>query len=97
MKSSIIWAVRCAAAAVMFLTGAAMLIAVLFKFSAALAACAVLFLFGGAFSFPRLPNAWRRDRPTEKQVAYALKLGIDVNDDMTKGELSEMITNAAGR
>ena len=97
MKTWAIWCVRTAAAAVMFLTGAAMLIAVLFKFSWALAACSVLFLFGGAFSFPRMPNAWRRDRPSEKQLAYAMKLGIDVPDDVSKGELSEMITSVAGR
>jgi hypothetical protein len=97
MKSSIIWAVRCAAAAVMFITGAALLVMVAFKFSGVVVAISLLWLFGGAFSFPRMPNAWRRDRPTEKQVAYALKLGIDVNDELTKGELSEMITNAVGR
>ena len=74
-----------------------MLIAVLFKFSWAPAACSVLFLFGGAFSFPRMPNAWRRDRPSEKQLAYAMKLGIDVPDDVSKGELSEMITSVARR
>ena len=97
MKTWIIWCVRTAAASTMFITGAAMLIMVLFKFSGAVAALSVLFMFGGAFSFPRMPNAWRRDRPSEKQVAYALKLGIDVPPDATKGELSEMITSVVGR
>jgi hypothetical protein len=97
MKTWAIWLVRSAAAAVMFVTGAAMLIAVLIKFSVPLASCAVLFLFGGAFSFPRMPNAWRRDKPSQKQVAYATKLGIDVPEDISKGELSEMITSVVGR
>lgn len=97
MKSWGIWLVRAAAAAVMFVTGAAMLIALMFKFSGPIAATAVLFLFGGAFSFPRIPNAWRRDPPSQKQIAYAKKLGIDVPDGISKGELSEMITSVAGR
>jgi len=97
MKTWLIWGVRSAAAAVMFITGAVSVVLILFKFNGALATMAVLFLFGGAFSFPRMPNAWRRDRPSEKQLAYAMKLGIDVPDDVSKGELSEMITRVAGR
>jgi hypothetical protein len=81
----------------MFLTGAAMLIAILFRFSWALAACSVLFMFGGAFSFPRVPNAWRREQPSQKQLAYAAKLGLDVPADTSKGELSDMISSVVGR
>jgi hypothetical protein len=97
MKSWIIWAVRSAAAAVMFITGAVFLILVLFKFNGAVAAMSVLFLFGGAFSFPKIPNAWRREPPSQKQLAYAAKLGIDVPTDISKGELSDMISSVVGR
>ena len=97
MKTWAIFCVRAAAAAFLFLSGAALLVMVVFKFSGVVAAISALWLFGGAFSFPRMPNAWRRDRPSEKQLAYAMKLGIDVPDDVSKGELSEMITSVAGR
>lgn len=50
-----------------------------------------------ALSWPRLPDAWRRDPPTDKQIAYAEKLGIDVPDSMTKGQLSDLISRATGR
>jgi hypothetical protein len=97
MKTKAIWLVRSIAAFIMLGSGLAMLGMVLFKFNAVVAALSVLWLVGGAFSFPRRPNAWRRDRPSEKQLAYAMKLGIDVPDDVSKGELSEMITSVAGR
>ena len=97
MKTRAIWLVRCAAAATMLLSGVALMLMVLFKFSGAVAALGLLWLVGGAFSFPRMPNAWRRDAPSEKQVAYAMKLGIDVYPDTTKGELSEMISRVTGR
>jgi hypothetical protein len=70
---------------------------VLFKFNGLVTAISVLWLVGGAFSFPRMPNAWRRDPPSQKQVAYATKLGIDVPHDVTKGELSQMITSVVGK
>jgi hypothetical protein len=97
MKTHAIWLVRFIGALIMFGSGLAMLGMVLFKFNGVVAALSVLWLVGGAFSFPRMPNAWRRDRPSEKQLAYAMKLGIDVPDDVSKGELSEMITSVAGR
>lgn len=97
MKTWAIWCVRCAAASIMAISGAVMLVLVLFRFNPALAALSLLWLVGGAFSFPRMPNAWRRDPPSEKQLAYARKLGIDVPPDVSKGELSEMITNVSGR
>lgn len=97
MKTWLIFSLRCAAAAIMALSGAAMLVMVLFKFDGFVAALSALWLVGGVFSFPRMPNAWRRDPPSQKQVAYATKLGIDVPSDITKGELSEMITSVVGR
>ena len=97
MKTWAIFGIRTTAAAIMLLSGATMLVFVLFKFSGVVAALSVLWLVGGALSFPRMPNAWRRDPPSQKQVAYASKLGIDVPPDVTKGELSEMITSVVGR
>jgi hypothetical protein len=97
MKSWIIWGVRAAAASIMFLTGVAALFTVLMKFNSAAAGLAVLFLFGGAFSFPRIPNAWKREPPSQKQIAYAEKLGIDVPDGINKGDLSAMISSVVGR
>jgi hypothetical protein len=97
MKTHAIWLVRSIAAFIMFGSGLAMLGMVLFKFNGLVTAISVLWLVGGAFSFPRMPNAWRRDPPSQKQVAYATKLGIDVPHDVTKGELSEMITSVVGK
>jgi hypothetical protein len=61
------------------------------------AALSVLWIVGGAFSFPRVPNAWRREQPSQKQLAYAAKLGLDVPDDISKGDLSDMISSVTGR
>ena len=97
MKTQAIWLVRSIAAFIMFGSGLVMLGMVLFKFNGLVTAISVLWLVGGAFSFPRMPNAWRRDPPSQKQVAYATKLGIDVPHDVTKGELSQMITSVVGK
>ena len=97
MKTWLIFGVRVAAAATMVISAVVMLVMLLFKFNGLVAAISVLWLVGGAFSFPRMPNAWRRDPPSQKQVAYATKLGIDVPHDVTKGELSEMITSVVGK
>ena len=48
-------------------------------------------------SWPRLPNSWRRDPPSDKQIEYAASLGIRVPAGISKGELSDMISAAAGR
>lgn len=48
-------------------------------------------------SWPRLPDAWRRDPPTERQIEYASSLGIAIPPGASKGELSEMISRATGR
>lgn len=45
-------------------------------------------------SWPRIPDAWRRDPPTEKQLAYAQALGIQVPDGISKGRLSDLISLA---
>ena len=97
MLSWLIWGVRSAAAGVMFLFGVACLVMAVMRRDATLAVLAVLFLFGGGFSFPKIPNAWRRERPSQKQIAYAEKLGIDVPPSISKGELSDMISSVVGR
>jgi hypothetical protein len=38
--------------------------------------------------------AWRGDKPTERQLAFARDLGISVPKRITKGELSDMIDQA---
>lgn len=48
-------------------------------------------------TWPRRPNAWRRDPPTERQIAYALDLGIPIPPGVSKGQLSDMISQAKGR
>jgi hypothetical protein len=57
-----------------------------------------LFAIAGAwFSWPRRPNAWKADPPTERQLAYAADLGIAVPPGATKGEVSAMISAITGR
>lgn len=97
MKTQLIWLVRLAAAGFMALLGVVLLIFVAFKFDATILVVAALFIVGGVFSLPRNPNAWRRDPPTQKQLAYAQKLGIDIPHGITKGELSSLITEVTGR
>lgn len=60
-------------------------------FSAGLGA---VFGLAGLFTWPRRPHAWRRDPPTERQVAYAIDLGIRVRPGMSKGDLSDLIAQA---
>jgi hypothetical protein len=54
-------------------------------------------LVAGWLSWPRRPNAWRRDPPTDKQIAYALNLGIAIPPGASKGQLSDMISQAKAR
>lgn len=52
---------------------------------------------GAFFVWPRTPNAWRRDPPTERQLAYARDLGIRVPRGATKGDVSDAISRVTGR
>jgi hypothetical protein len=52
-----------------------------------------LIVAGGVFAWPRRPNAWRHDKPTERQIAYARDLGIPIPRGITKGELSDLISD----
>lgn len=57
-----------------------------------------LFAIAGAWmSWPRRPNAWKADPPTDRQLAYAADLGIVVPPGATKGEVSAMISAITGR
>lgn len=67
------------------------------KPSAASAAVAALSIAAAVLSWPRLPDAWRFDPPTEKQLRYAESLGIMVPQGVSKGQLSDMISAATGR
>lgn len=51
-------------------------------------------LAAAVLSWPRVPDAWRRDPPTDRQLAYAESLGIIVPPGATKGQVSDMIESA---
>jgi hypothetical protein len=55
---------------------------------------AAVFGIAGAFAWPRRPNAWRRDPPTDRQIAFARDLGITIPNGISKGELSDLISEA---
>ncbi len=55
---------------------------------------AAVFGSAGAFSWPRRPDAWRRDPPTERQLAFARDLGIRIPKGISKGDLSDLISQA---
>ena len=93
-----IWLVRSAAAWFMLATAAVLLIFLTTTTDKALiGGMAALFALAGYFSLPRIPNAWKRDPPTSKQIAYAEKLGIQVVPGMSKGDVSELISQVVGR
>lgn len=98
MIAWLIWAVRLSASSFMLLVSGLL---VLFFFTtndkALMAGLAAMFGLAGFFSFPRRPNAWKQDPPTQKQIDYASKLGIVVMPGMTKGELSALISQVTGR
>jgi len=57
----------------------------------------VVLLLGCVLSWPRRKDAWRKDPPTQKQLAYAASLGILVPPGASKGEVSDLISAVAGR
>jgi hypothetical protein len=99
MASWLIWLVRSAAALFLVLLAVVLVISTAgYPESKALfLGMAAVFGIAGVASWPRMPNAWRRDPPTAKQLAYAERLGIDVPTRITKGELSDMISSVTGR
>lgn len=98
MTEWIVWLVKSAAAWFMLLL-AVVLFIFLFatKDKAIIGGLAAMFGLAGFLSLPRRPNAWKADPPSQKQVAYAAKLGIQVRPGMTKGEVSAMISQVTGR
>jgi hypothetical protein len=95
----ILWAGRVAAALVLLLVSLAFLLVGLMTpdgkilgFSVA----AVTALAAWA-SWPRTPNSWRGDPPTERQLEFAANLGIDVPAGATKGQVSDLISAVTGR
>ena len=100
MLAWIIWSVRMLASVTMLLTATLCGIVAATggeKGRTAVLAVAALFGIAGFFAWPRRPNAWRYDRPTDRQIAYAQALGITIPRGVSKGELSDMISQATGR
>jgi hypothetical protein len=62
-------------------------------------AIATLLIFFGArwFTGKRPDGAWRSDPATERQKSFANDLGIQYPENVTKGELSDMISKITGK
>jgi hypothetical protein len=100
MFAWLIWSIRLFASSIMLLTALACGIVAATggdKGRTAVLVTAAVFGVGGLFSWPRRPNAWRYDPPTDRQLAYAQALGITVPRGVSKGELSDMISQVTGR
>jgi membrane protein implicated in regulation of membrane protease activity len=67
------------------------------KPSLLVAASSALAIAASVLSWPRMPKAWRADPPTDRQLAYAQQLGLVVPEGVSKGQLSDMISQATGR
>lgn len=65
--------------------------------AAVFVATSSIMVAGSILSWPRRPNSWRRDPPSDRQIAYATSLGLFVSPEMSKGEVSDMISRATGR
>jgi hypothetical protein len=93
------YAVRLAAAVVLLAMAAAMLIAAATvpDARAVTLSIAAVMALGCFFVWPRRPNAWRKDPPTNRQLAYAATLGITVPRRATKGQVSDLISASTGR
>ena len=77
-----------------FLTASPLLVP---KASGMMSLLGVWALAAAVLSWPRIPDAWRKDPPTDRQIEYATSLGIAIPEGVSKGELSTMISRAAGR
>lgn len=99
MSPWILWAARAAAAVVLMFVSLAFLLVGVMTPDGKLVGFGVAGVTALAAwaSWPRMPNAWRRDPPTQRQLAYAADLGIDVPAGATKGQLSDLISAATGR
>jgi hypothetical protein len=99
MFAWVIYAVRLVAAIVMLSTAGLVGVTGFSNGKAYAASMVTAGLFGlaGFFCWPRRPNAWRSDKPSQKQLAYAESLGIVVPRRATKGQVSDMISDITGR
>jgi len=91
MLSQIIYLARAAASFSVTAIGLILLVAAASKPTAWTIGIAALIAGGGALAWPRRPNSWRSDKPTDRQLAYAKDLGIPLSPDMTKGQVSDLI------
>ena len=57
----------------------------------------LVLLSGGALAWPRAKDRWRKDPPTERQLAYAESLGISIPALASKGEVSDLISEVTGK
>ena len=94
MLSKIIYLTRAAASFAVVSIGLLLLFAVATakKRTAFQIALPVVMTAGGAFAWPRGPNSWRRDAATDRQIAYAKSLGVPLRKGMSKGEVSDLIS-----
>jgi membrane-bound ClpP family serine protease len=98
MSKWLIWAGRMAATVFLLLVSLTFLLIGIFTpdgkaLGFGVAAVSVI---GGLFTWPRMPNAWRRDPPTKRQLEYASHLGISVPRGATKGQVSDLISAVTG-
>jgi len=98
MLTWLIWGVRQAASGLLVLLALPMLVMATVPENRVMGlVLAAIFGIAGVASWPRKPNAWKHDPPSERQLAYAEALGIDVPAGATKGDVSAMITQVTGR
>lgn len=84
-------------AALLLIGVAAMFLLIAFsdaKSRTLLVSIAAVFALAGVFTWPRRPDSWRSDPPTQRQIAFARDLGLEIPRRATKGQLSDMIEQA---
>lgn len=94
MLSKIIYLTRAAASFAVISIGLILLatIATAKKRTAFQVAIPAVITVGGALAWPRGTNSWRRDAATDRQIAYAKSLGVPLRKGMSKGEVSDLIS-----
>ncbi len=99
MLSLLVWLVRVFSSTVLILAGLTLLVFGLAdeKSRGILLGCAATFGVVGGFLWPRRKASWRDGPPSEKQISFASDLGIQIPRGVTKGELSDMISQVTGR
>lgn len=99
MLSLLVWLARILSSSVLLLAALAMLVSGLAdpKDRGVALGCAATFGVVGAFLWPRRSRSWRDDPPSQRQISFASDLGIQIPRGVTKGELSDMISQVTGR